>query len=116
MKNIPSVEGVWSVSTEGDAEGRSMAQLGAEDGHFAEVALKYGDQQCYKLNLTPSKSLSLKTESKCVNVSVPYEISDTNASNKQMVSDMQEWLGNDYVVSECNFYRSVTIQRRVIKQ
>jgi hypothetical protein len=45
--------GWWSVSTEGDCEGRSTRQLGTHYGHVAEIAFALADKCYYVLEFKP---------------------------------------------------------------
>jgi hypothetical protein len=45
--------GWWSVTTEGDEEGRSTTQLGTHYGHVAEIAFSLADKCYYALEFKP---------------------------------------------------------------
>jgi hypothetical protein len=45
--------GWWSVSTEGDEEGRSTSALGSFHGHIAEIALHLSNKCFYSLRFVP---------------------------------------------------------------
>lgn len=45
--------GWWSVTTEGDCEGRSTNKLGEYYGHVAEIAFSLADKCFYKLRFAP---------------------------------------------------------------
>lgn len=45
--------GWWSVSTDGDCEGRSTRQLGEYYGHVAEIAFHLANKAMYDIEFTP---------------------------------------------------------------
>lgn len=45
--------GWWSVSTDGDCEGRSTRQLGEYYGHVAEIAFHLADKAMYDIGFHP---------------------------------------------------------------
>lgn len=45
--------GWWSVSTEGDDEGRTTTQLGTHYGHVAEIAFSLANKCFYSLSFEP---------------------------------------------------------------
>lgn len=47
--------GVWSVSTEGDCEGRTMQSLGTHTGHIADIARSLAPQVSYRLYFSKVK-------------------------------------------------------------
>lgn len=52
--------GLWSVSTEGDCEGRSTKQLGVHEGYVDEIAAALASQVEYKLTFKAVNSTSLQ--------------------------------------------------------
>ncbi len=48
-ENYRDIKGIWSVSTYGDAEGRSTTQLGVYNGFVDEIALYLADYSVYEL-------------------------------------------------------------------
>jgi hypothetical protein len=54
--NIGFPVGVWSVSTEGDCEGRTTRDLGIYYGHVAEISFYLRNKREYSLRFSPSKT------------------------------------------------------------
>jgi len=48
--------GIWKVTTEGDEEGRTEADLGTWQGHIADIAAGLADKCMWRLNFIPSKA------------------------------------------------------------
>lgn len=55
MTEVSSTYGLWSVSTEGDCEGRSTMGLGNHEGFIDEIALSLAGRAYYSLQFTPLK-------------------------------------------------------------
>ena len=47
---MKSIYGTWSVTTEGDVEGRSIKNLGVHTGYIDEIALHFANKCYYSLN------------------------------------------------------------------
>lgn len=51
--DILKINGTWTVTTEGDCEGRSVAPLGNYQGTIEEIALHLADRAYYNLYFYP---------------------------------------------------------------
>ena len=82
--------GMWKVETEGDAEGRSMTQLGVYTGFIDEIALALADKCSYTLyfQLVKPKELDLTPKKKSVAIRLSY------ASGLQNINDKYEKLNH----------------------
>jgi len=55
---------IWTVTTEGDVEGRSTLHLGTFHGKIDEIAFALADKACYKLEFEAVKSIDLTKQTK----------------------------------------------------
>ncbi len=59
IKGFSSPVGWWTVTTEGDVEGRTTNKLGEFYGHIAEIAFHLADKASWKLTFRPFETRKL---------------------------------------------------------
>jgi len=110
--------GWWSVTTEGDCEGRSTRQCGTHYGHVAEIAFSLADQGGYTLYFIPA------LERDYVPPRVSYQakggevhITFCNGFMRGYDADVRattvrKWLdaGEDIMVLKSNYYEAVLLR------
>ena len=50
--------GIWTVTTEGDCEGRTTTHLGTYEGYLDEIAFALAGKSSYKLTFRAAESLA----------------------------------------------------------
>lgn len=108
-----SAFGKWSITTEGDVEGRTIRDLGVYEGFIDEIALRLGDEAYYSLRFSPFKEKPQPPLSeKCTSVSVTLDI-DTGTwdmKGPQRVAYFRDLLaGRPVIVKEGAYYASVVL-------
>lgn len=112
----PSTLGVWSVTTEGDEEGRSVRQLGAYVGHFDDVALHLADKAYYGLRMKYSSQhqQTLRKTGSEVQVSFDIDTGTWDQTTSERAESVRKWLqanGRTEVrIEDGQFYASVKLQ------
>lgn len=96
--------GTWSVTTEGDEEGRSIRQLGNYTGYVDEIALHLANKCYYTLEFhpidtTPSKNLVPKRA--VVHIKFAHDVGEIPIDKVKTLFD-----GRPVSVEESNYYRS----------
>lgn len=84
--------GIWSVTTEGDCEGRSVRQLGTFEGHLDEIAQRLSGQCYYSLQFKPAKSLPQIPEAPdngSVNVTLDIDSKTWDMNSERRVEVME---------------------------
>lgn len=100
--------GTWSVTTEGDVEGRSVKQLGTYIGYVDEIALHLADKCYYSLEFTKEKTVTKYTP-KRKSVSVRFNI-ESKTWNKGSLKPIQEaFRGRPVNISDSNYYSAFLI-------
>lgn len=107
--------GWWCVTTEGDCEGRSTADLGQHYGHVADIAFELANKCEYSLRFRPrapglarQREVKRTATKRKVNVSFtggPFEGQSPN------VKDFYNWLDVEGVnVTKSNFYGAIELE------
>ncbi len=103
VEGFSSPVGWWTVSTEGDVEGRSTRDLGTHYGHVAEIALFLADKSFYSLHFMPIPGKQGLLERPTYRASRARAWVTLGASllshldKKQRVKILQAWLDTDAV-------------------
>lgn len=116
--------GWWSVTTEGDCEGRGTRDIGAFYGHVAEIAFSNRQKACYTLGFEPIydmvdlkfrpdvvvKANNDETEIK-VHIRFSYSMLNGTTPNPKAIA---VWMDADgIVVSKSNYYDSILLTMKV---
>lgn len=104
VKNLPAY-GIWTVTTEGDCEGRSVTSLGTYEGFIDEIALKLAGRAYYGLRFNPAKQIEKEARpGTSVQLSLGIDTGpDRVAYFKKMLA------GRNVSVSEGKYYACVKI-------
>ena len=111
----PSTLGLWTVTTEGDCEGRTVKQLGTFIGHFDDVALHLADQAYYGLRMkyTTQKEQTLRKTGSEVEVSFDIETGTWDIGTYPRAEIVRIWLKNndrtEVAVKEGKYYACVKL-------
>lgn len=103
--------GTWTVTTEGDCEGRSTTQLGTFEGYLDEIALALAGKCYYSLNFRAAKDLAeVSKPGTKVNVQLDIDSGTWDMSGKDRVEFVRRMLaGRNVSVKEGQYYASVTL-------
>ena len=66
--------GSWTVTTEGDVEGRTITHLGTHEGHIDEIAAALASACYYSLRFSPASKVNLNPPDKPKTVSISLDI------------------------------------------
>lgn len=106
-------KGIWSVSTEGDVEGRTVRNLGVYEGELDEIAFSLADQCYYSLQFKPSNptpKIPDPKERHPVNVSLSIESGTWDLKGDALADYWRELLkGRDVTVENGQYYASVKL-------
>ena len=111
--------GTWSVTTEGDVEGRTIRHLGVFTGNFDEIALYLAKDSYYGLkfaSVPPSPQTFEPTRTKVkielVGLELPYGGSaGALAQQKQdLLSKINELLATSHIKADVGFYSQVELE------
>ena len=105
--------GTWTVTTEGDCEGRTTRQLGTYIGNIDEIARALAHQATYGLTFTQSKDLPPLTQNNARDsVDIRFGVTDMADVSKEMrAAIVQQVLsGRPVTVSPSTGYNSVTLE------
>jgi hypothetical protein len=92
--------GWWSVSTEGDCEGRTTTQLGTFYGHVAEIAFSLADKVCYSLKFKewrddvagPKERPKYNATKKSVWISLESDSNTCGMDSESRAIWMEKWM------------------------
>ncbi|HET8688416.1 MAG TPA: hypothetical protein VFM18_17535 [Methanosarcina sp.] len=103
--------GTWSVSTEGDCEGRSVRQLGIFTGFVDEIAFHLADKTYYSLNFRAVDAQPKNLDKKNTRVSVQFDINSgtwdmTPERRAEAVAKMMKDSGRKVTVEPGQYYAS----------
>lgn len=109
--------GVWSVTTEGDEEGRTTKDLGIHEGYIDEIAFALADKAMYRLyfkkgHYPSALDMTPKRKEVAVNLTDVFPQLDVSSSplrvdNAQKIFNRE---GRDVKVKESPYYRSITLE------
>ena len=105
--------GVWRVSTEADAEGRGIRDLGVYLGYVDEIAFALADQQLYSLRFTKidTQVPQIKNPQASVNVAFNIDSGTWDWDAEQRAKHFKKILrGRNVNVDECPSYAAVTLK------
>ena len=71
-----NVYGTWSVTTEGDCEGKSVSRLGSYEGYIDEIALHLAEKCYYTLNFKPIENIRGEFKPTKTDVSISLDLKD----------------------------------------
>jgi hypothetical protein len=106
--------GSWSVTTEGDVEGRTVVNLGTYEGYLDEIALRLAPQAYYSLHFTKAND-NMPDTKQCdeVNVSLNIESMTWDMNNDTLAKVMKEVFKDRPVeIASSNYYASFKIKRK----
>lgn len=106
-----SVYGFWSVTTEGDVEGRTTRHLGTFEGYVDEIALHLADQCYYSLTFKKIKPVTNFVPSRNdVDVTFDIDSGTWNTPNKELAKQMKKFFSNRPVhILPSNYFASFKI-------
>lgn len=105
--------GIWSVTTEGDCEGRTTKQLGTYEGHIDEIAKALSGKCYYSLRFTVAKELPIEEipEHGKVNISLDIDSGTWDMNKGMRAAVIGEILKAQLVtVSPATLYAGVTLE------
>lgn len=110
VKNIPAY-GIWTVTTEGDCEGRSVSNLGTYEGYIDEIALNLAGRALYGLRFEPAKQIEKEARpGTSVQVSLGYESGTWDLKGQSLVEYFKKMLaGRNVSVTKGQSYACVKI-------
>ena len=101
---------IWSVTTEGDVEGKSTTNLGTFEGRLDEIAFALADKAYYQLQFKPSNiSLEMIPSQKEVHVSLSIDSGTWNMEKKDRVEYFKNLVSENTGVVESNYYAAVKL-------
>lgn len=116
-KRVPdaykSPYGIWTVTTEGDCEGKSVNNLGTFEGYIDEIAFALAGQAYYALQFRPARQLADPDFAKPgikVNISLDIDSGTWDLHGKDRADFFRKLLaGRNVTVQEGQYFASVTI-------
>jgi hypothetical protein len=110
-----SAYGTWHVTTEGDVEGRTTADLGVHEGYLDDIAFALGGKAYYSLHFEAARELPPPKKLKPVSrVHVTLDIGsgtwDMDAEQRRRYFE-RLFSGRDVEVEKGTFYASVLLKR-----
>lgn len=112
MINIQAY-GTWTVTTEGDCEGRSTRQLGTHTGYIDDIAFALANQAYYGLRFSwvdPLKLANVPPNAAQIQVSLDIETGTWDMSVKERVDFVKKLLrGRDTLVQDGTYYACVNL-------
>lgn len=109
MKKINSTFGTWEVITEGDAEGRSIRNLGTFTGHIDEIALHLADK-CYYSLIFKQVELVKEYIPKSNNVNIVIDENNNFVDFNNNESRLKEIFKDRNVsITDGNYYKSILL-------
>ena len=103
--------GTWTVTTEGDCEGRSVTQLGTFEGYIDEIAFALAGKCYYSLQFRAAQDLAeVAKQGTKVSVSLDIDSGTWDMSNKDRAEFFRRTLaGRNVSVKEGQYYASVIL-------
>lgn len=103
--------GVWTVTTEGDVEGRTITNLGVFEGHIDEIALHLADKCYYSLRFEGVQPVKVFTPKKAyVDICLPIDSGTWDVGIDNRVACFREMFINRPVdVVASNSYAAVRL-------
>lgn len=113
-KNIEAYSkayGIWTVTTEGDCEGRTVKHLGAFEGYLDEIAFALADKCAYSLQFKASNSLAhISKAGTKISISLDIDSGTWNMDEKGRAEFFRRMLaGRNVSVKEGQYYASVVL-------
>lgn len=110
VKNLPAY-GIWTVTTEGDCEGRSVRNLGTYEGYIDEIALNLAGRAYYGLRFEPAKQIEKEAKpGTSVQISLGIDTGTWDLKGPDRVAYFKKMLaGRNVSVSEGTYYACVKI-------
>ncbi|MNL91004.1 hypothetical protein D3C81_07300 [compost metagenome] len=109
-----NVYGVWSVTTEGDCEGRDIKTLGTHEGYIDDIAFKLADKCYYSLcfSRVEEKEEPLKKEIKEVNITLAIKSGTWDFSPEERAKEVAKiFKGRPVTVERGKYYASVLLKK-----
>lgn len=107
-----NVCGLWTVTTEGDCEGRSTKQLGTFEGYVDEIALFLANKAYYSLQFKLQKKIK-KYYPTCKSVDVSFDIDSGtwDLKPKERINLMKDFFSDRPVyIEEGQYFACVKIR------
>ena len=103
--------GLWQVTTEGDAEGRSTKYLGEFEGFVDEIALHLAEKCCYSLRFRRLEQRTKSLPKTRNSIDVMFDIeSGTWGTSKERVEKVSKiFEGRPVLISNSNYFASFKI-------
>ena len=124
ISNLSPV-GIWSVTTEGDCEGKSIRQLGTFKGHVVDIAKRLATEAVYGLRFVRRDEDNFEisgTENRVKEVHISLGINSgtwpRDMNNEEAIYAFSNFLDksvtfNDYCVDESEYYACVKLNFNV---
>lgn len=103
--------GTFTVTTEGDCEGRTVKHLGTHTGFIDEIAFALSDKSYYSLYFAPVAAEVPRVDQGASSVSISMAAIGTG-DNRHLVA-ARAFGGRPVTVKESNWYGTVTLTRKV---
>lgn len=106
-RDYSEVYGIWTVTTEGDCEGRTTTQLGTYEGFVDEIAFRLADKAYYSLYFTLADKLPDLPKSEMTSVHINFNIDSGTwpLTGKQRMDWGKKFFSTrPVVVEESNYY------------
>jgi hypothetical protein len=103
--------GIWTVTTEGDCEGRSVSHLGTFEGYIDEIAFALAGKSFYSLRFQPADDLEqIAKPGTKVSVSLDIDSGTWDLHGVNRVDYFKKMLaGRNVSVVEGQYYASVIL-------
>jgi len=103
--------GTWTVTTQGDEEGRTTRHLGTYTGTISEIAFALAGSCYYSLTFKISDHLPSRATGYEVNVIVDhmYDNHRDYDDTENLLKDMQDLVGDHVTVEKSNYYHCVKL-------
>lgn len=110
-KQIIPAYGIWTVTTEGDCEGRSTTNLGTFEGFIDEIAFALAGQAMYGLRFDLAKDLNVVSKPRTrVNISLDIDTGTWDMQGPARIEFFKRMLaGRNVSVVESNYFASVML-------
>lgn len=112
-KNIEAYKkpyGMWTVTTEGDCEGRTVRQLGTFEGFIDEIAFALAGKCYYSLRFSSAKELPNAAQGTAVNISLDIDSGTWDMNSKERAEFFRRMLaGRNVSVKEGQYYASIIL-------
>lgn len=103
--------GVWSVTTEGDCEGKTTRELGTYEGYIDEIAFDLAGHCYYSLHFKKAKNLqSIKKPGTSVSIQLCIDSNTWDLSGSERIEFFERlFKDRDVTVKHSNYFAAIMI-------